>query len=136
MDWSKELGARVRNLRRERGMNQVALARECGVDQSVISDIENGADMKVKTLRGLCRALQVSPTVLLEGSETPDALMVRLMSFEGQLVGLFRQLSPDLQHDVLVALNNKVNESTASGTSSAMRPFASAPPAIPAKSRR
>lgn len=57
------------------------------------------------------------------GGEKASTLPFRdLQGLEVQLITLFRQLSADHQHEFLVDLNDKVNETT--GAASAQNPFA------------
>lgn len=64
----KTIGERVRQLRKERGFTrQGDLAKLVGVDQSVISDIENGAGFKAEVLIGLCKALDTTAEFLMLG---------------------------------------------------------------------
>lgn len=66
------VGARVRALRGKRSQSQVA--KDAGVDQSVISDIEGGAAFKATVLMGLCHALDTTPEYLMRGSVSDDTL--------------------------------------------------------------
>jgi tetratricopeptide (TPR) repeat protein len=69
---SETIGARLRRLRRERGLSQRELSAP-GVSYAYISRIEAGARRpSVKALRQLARKLGVSAEYLETGSELPD----------------------------------------------------------------
>ena len=56
----------IRVFRKHRGLTQVALAAEVGIDQSYLSELESGAKTpSAKTLRALARALGVDMEILL-----------------------------------------------------------------------
>jgi transcriptional regulator with XRE-family HTH domain len=62
----KELGLRVRELRRTRGWTQTELAERIGVQQSAVAKIERGAvDPTTTMIVKLAKALGVSPGHLL-----------------------------------------------------------------------
>lgn len=55
------IGQRVRTLREQHGYSQAALGSLIGVEQSQISNIENGyGEPSLKTLRRLARVFEVS----------------------------------------------------------------------------
>ena len=65
---SRDLGRRVRELRLSREMSQTALARVLGVDQSVVSRLENRDDdevLRLSTLEQVAWALDVDLVVEL-----------------------------------------------------------------------
>src|SRR3954462_7387017 len=66
---AETIGARLRRLRRERGLSQRDLSAP-GVSYAYISRIEAGARRpSVKAIRMLARKLQVSPEYLARGSD-------------------------------------------------------------------
>src|SRR3954452_19945346 len=70
---AETIGARLRRLRRERGLSQRERSAP-GVSYAYISRIEAGARRpSVKALRQLARKLGVSAEYLETGSEIPDA---------------------------------------------------------------
>jgi XRE family aerobic/anaerobic benzoate catabolism transcriptional regulator len=73
----KELGDRVRQARARRGMTRKQLARDSGVSERYLAQIEGGeGNISVLVLRQLARALNVSVDVLLfEGPEPPVELV-------------------------------------------------------------
>lgn len=83
------IGSRIRDRRKELGLNQVELAARIGVNQSTISDIENGASFEAATLMKLSKALALSPTQIMTGEN--DAL--RLSAKEVAVVMAMR--TPD-----------------------------------------
>jgi XRE family aerobic/anaerobic benzoate catabolism transcriptional regulator len=85
----KELGDRVRQARARRGMTRKQLARDSGVSERYVAQIEGGeGNISVLVLRHLARALNVSADVLLfEGPEPPVELVhtvefIRRLSME------------------------------------------------------
>jgi len=73
----KALGDRVRQARARRGMTRKQLARDSGVSERYLAQIEGGeGNISVLVLRQLARALNVSVDVLLfEGPEPPVELV-------------------------------------------------------------
>lgn len=71
------LGARIRGLRKKRGISGSELARRSGVSKSLISQIENDrANPSVDTIRAVAFALGVPVFVLfLNGNLTQDGLV-------------------------------------------------------------
>jgi len=58
----KLIGEQIRNIRKEKGMTQEALANECGFQYSYISDIERGErNISIETLEKIIGALDVIP---------------------------------------------------------------------------
>lgn len=63
---AKSIGARVAQLRKERGVTQVELAEALGVTQPVVSSYESGGiPLRADQLLTLARLLRVSADVLL-----------------------------------------------------------------------
>src|SRR5437870_2735836 len=62
----RDVGARVRALRSQRGLSQVALARMLGTHQTAVSQIEVGRrGVSVQQVIKLARALKVTPDDIL-----------------------------------------------------------------------
>lgn len=81
----KTIGERVRELRKAKGFGrQGDLAKLVGVDQSVISDIENGAGFKADVLMRLCNHLGTTAEYLMLGEEAAAA-------GETELLGIYRK---------------------------------------------
>lgn len=58
----KLIGEQIRNIRKDRGMTQEALANECGFQYSYLSDIERGErNISIETLEKIINALDVIP---------------------------------------------------------------------------
>src|SRR5258708_32219145 len=76
-DLLKLLGDRVRQARARRGMTRKQLARDSGVSERYLAQIEGGeGNISVLVLRQLAKALNVSVDVLLfEGQEPPVELV-------------------------------------------------------------
>jgi transcriptional regulator with XRE-family HTH domain len=85
----KTIGERVRQLRREKGFGRQAdLAKLVGVDQSVISDIENGSGFKADVLMALCEHLDTSAEYLMHGED-------RATAGEAEILNLYRKTSDE-----------------------------------------
>jgi transcriptional regulator with XRE-family HTH domain len=69
------IGDRLRQLRKAKGLSQMALARESGLSLSIITQLEQGltADPKLSTLKALSKALGCRIDYLAEdgGGEEP-----------------------------------------------------------------
>ncbi len=78
MDY-KDLGTRVRAMRRQMGLTQEELAEKLGISASFLGHIERGTRVaSLETLVSLCNVLHVSPMYLLAAS---------LRSFDGSMPG-------------------------------------------------
>lgn len=83
----KTIGERVRDLRKAKGFSrQGDLAKLVGVDQSIISDIENGSGFKASVLMALCEHLETTPEFIMDGDE-------RQTASEAEMLSLFRNTS-------------------------------------------
>ncbi len=63
----RRFGSRIRQLRRQRGLSQEALALTCGLDRSYMGGVERGE--RNASLINICKiaaALQVAPAELLK----------------------------------------------------------------------
>ncbi len=66
-------GARVREIRRKRGMTQVELGERLGFQQNRVSEIENGSrSPTLVTILRLAVALQCKPSALLVAFDEED----------------------------------------------------------------
>jgi XRE family aerobic/anaerobic benzoate catabolism transcriptional regulator len=83
------LGQKLRRLRALRGMTRKSLARDSGLSERYIAQIETGqGNISVLLLRQLAKALDVPPTDLFELGPERSAEMTRIL-------GLLRRLSPN-----------------------------------------
>ncbi|MGN1368471.1 MAG: helix-turn-helix domain-containing protein [Aristaeellaceae bacterium] len=65
----KDFGARVRSLRRQKGLTQEELAERVDISASFMGHIERGTRIaSLETLVALCNELKVSPQELLSAS--------------------------------------------------------------------
>ena len=65
----KDFGARIRSLRRKRGLTQEELAERIGICASFMGHIERGSRVaSLETLVALCNELRASPQELLSAS--------------------------------------------------------------------
>jgi XRE family transcriptional regulator, aerobic/anaerobic benzoate catabolism transcriptional regulator len=95
----KLLGDRVRKIRARRGMTRKQLARDSGVSERYLAQIEAGqGNISVLVLRQLAKALNVSVDVLLFENPEPPVELVHTVEF-------LRGLSPEdlkLAHQLLL----------------------------------
>ena len=71
MDINKQLGMRIKYLRRLKKMSQEDLALEAGVNKNYLSDLERGErNPTVKVLDKIARALDINLQELFKGIET------------------------------------------------------------------
>lgn len=70
-----EIGSRIRKYREDRGLSQKQLAKLIGVSNSRVSNWEQGLNRPdADIIADICRALQVSPSDLLDVRLSPDEL--------------------------------------------------------------
>lgn len=95
----KSLGDRVRQTRARRGMTRKQLARDSGVSERYLAQIEAGqGNISVRVLRQLAKALNVTVDVLLIEDPEPPVELVHTVEF-------LRRLSPEdleLAHQLLL----------------------------------
>src|ERR1700722_20062629 len=95
----QSLGDRVRQTRARRGMTRKQLARDSGVSERYLAQIESGhGNISVLVLRRLAKALNVSVDVLLFDDPEPPVELVHTVEF-------LRRLSSDdlkLAHRLLL----------------------------------
>src|SRR5580693_9241210 len=95
----RELGDRVRQSRARRGMTRKQLARDSGVSERYLAQIESGhGNISVLLLRQLAKALNVAVDVLLFEDPEPPVELVHTAEF-------LRRLSPEdlkLAHQLLL----------------------------------
>lgn len=85
----KTIGERIRDLRKAKGFTrQSDLAKLVGLDQSVISDIENGAGFKADVLMAFCEHLDTTAEYLMLGAERAD-------KGEAEILTLYRNASDE-----------------------------------------
>ena len=95
-----EIGNRIRKYREIKKMSQKELAKILNVSNSRISNWESGLNRPdVSILADLCRALNVSPSELLDVRLDADDLTAH----EHQLIKAYR-IKTDLQHAVNILL--------------------------------
>lgn len=68
----------LRDLRKARELTQIALAKELGVEQAAVSQLENRADMLVSTLQEYVRGLGGDLSIV---AKFPDSPAVELKCF-------------------------------------------------------
>lgn len=79
------IGSRIRELRKRQGMTQVELAKELGLNQTAVSDYENGVvRIHAAMLAALAKTLRSTPDEILgrekqkkKSGKTPDRRFMR-----------------------------------------------------------
>lgn len=95
-----EIGNRIRKYREIRGLNQKELAQLIGVSNSRISNWEQGINRPdADILADICRALNVSPSELLDVRLSTDDLSTQ----ERKVIQAYREKT-DLQQAVNILL--------------------------------
>ena len=95
-----EIGNRIRKYRKDSGLTQEQLAEKINVTKSRVSNWEQGINRPDADIIGLiCRALNVSPSDLLDVHLTDD----ELNTHEKQVITAYRNKT-ELQHAVDVLL--------------------------------
>lgn len=99
-----EIGARIRKYREMSGFSQKELAQKIGVSNSRVSNWEQGinrpdADILADILADICKALNVSPSELLDVRLSPEDLSEQ----ERKVIMAYRT-KPDLRKAVNILL--------------------------------
>lgn len=69
------IGNRLLSIRKSAGLTQAEVAEAAGLSDRTYADIERGtANMRVATLLGICRALQVTPNDILTDADCVQPL--------------------------------------------------------------
>lgn len=112
-----EMGNRIRDLRRAKGLTQSELAEKVGVNDSAIAKYENGRieNLKRSTIAALAKALDCSPVYLLcledetveKRKEKPDYTIEEI-----NLIESFRNADDSTKEMInrLLAYNQLMNE--------------------------
>ena len=70
MDIKEKIGQRIKQLRKEIGQSQEALANEAEVDRTYVTDVENGRrNVSVEILERIIKALNVSFSLFFNSKE-------------------------------------------------------------------
>ena len=100
----KELGKRIKLIRKGQDLTQEMLAEKAGVSQHYIYEIEAGRKaMSIHSFASLTCALDVSADYLLFGDE-PQLLDVDTPSSHNQLMEIATELNPSQRDHVLEIL--------------------------------
>lgn len=101
-----EIGTRIKKYRESRGMGQKELAQMLGVSNSRVSNWEQGLNRPdADILADICRALNVSPSELLDVRLVSDELTHQ----ERRVIEAYRSKT-ELQHAVNILLGVKEEE--------------------------
>jgi transcriptional regulator with XRE-family HTH domain len=88
------LGAKIRQLRKERGWSQAELARRAGISQPTIASIECGTQRTARNIQNVAKALGVSVSELAPEFESFD-LVSASRAFEVILEAIRSDLTPE-----------------------------------------
>lgn len=95
----KDLGMRVRKLRRSCGYTQEELAEKVDISASFMGHIERGSRIaSLETLVALCNVLKVSPTHLLQASlqgEMEDHMPANMSTEDRSKLSAFLRMAKD-----------------------------------------
>lgn len=95
-----DIGSRIRKFREESGLSQKELASRIKVSNSRVSNWEQGLNRPdADILADICRALNISPSELLDVHLSGEALSAQ----ERKVIQAYRD-NPDLQHAVNILL--------------------------------
>ncbi len=95
-----EIGGRIRQYRKDKGLTQEQLANEIGVTKNRISNWEQGINRPdVEIIGNICRALNVSPSDLLDVHLSDDVLT----EHEKKVIGAYREKT-EVQNAVNILL--------------------------------
>ena len=79
-DYLSRLGERVREERARRGMTRRILARDSGLSERYLAQLESGkGNISIKLLRRVCQAMNLSLPRLLGGEPTESAELQRIL---------------------------------------------------------
>jgi len=106
------IGARIREIRKARGLRQHELAKRAGLSQTTISDLERGRNVSSTELPQLARALGVAVEELVQGKGVKPESESHLRD---SLLAIWDQLTPHQRTDELRRLENlaKANQEIA-----------------------
>lgn len=71
-------GSRLKALRKKKELSQVQLSALVGIDQSTISDIENGGGLSAEYMMRLCEALDTTPQYVMRGRPAEDEVIEQI----------------------------------------------------------
>lgn len=116
------IGARIRSLRKARGLTQVQLAEKIGIQQGSYSDIETGATKEIsgRVLAMLCRELHATPDFIMfggDGGDDPESVLI-----EAEVIAQLRAMTPAERRLALAAVRGMAAERR-----SALNPFPKKP---------
>ena len=98
----RDIGSRIRDARKERNLDQAALAEKLNISMSHMSDIENGrTNFSIEVFMRITEALQVSADALLR-TDVPEVAAV----YATELRDLMEDCTPDEKEAMLQTLRN------------------------------
>ena len=106
---SRKIGARIRELRKLRGISQEALARRTGLSRPYLSTLERtgGANPTVETLAILAEALGTALGDFFEGEDAPQGKGVSPSHAEGRKAPVF---DPGKGRDICASIFQSVSD--------------------------
>jgi len=114
-DMGRNIGVRLRHARKLRGLSQARLAKDSGVKQAAISQLETGESQSFKgtTLVSIAQTLKVSPEWLATGKGQMDGSEPPLPPEALTVAREWLKLGPEAQRDVLALIKTMVKTSAA-----------------------
>ena len=98
MEWVRQM-QRIKELRKEKSMNQIALGMELNFSQKIISEYENGkVEPSITTLKKLASIFNTSVDYIIEYT---DIRQSKLSETECELLNEFRCLPKEKQNIAL-----------------------------------
>lgn len=109
---TKEIGAIIRNRRKELGLSQEQLSEKIGISYQQIQRYENGGSMlNVENVQRVAKALAIPVTQLFEGSANPvaddDAIVIATPD-EKSLIKHFKQIEINLDRQAVVQVARRL----------------------------
>ncbi len=106
MELKYEIGGRIRKYREACGISQVQLAEKLGISNNRVSNWEHGINRPdADILADICRALDISPSELLDVRLSSDELNEK----EREIIRAYRS-KPELQPavDILLGISSEL----------------------------
>jgi transcriptional regulator with XRE-family HTH domain len=112
---SKDVGIRLRHVRKLRGLNQAELAKKAGVSQASVSELETGESRSPwgTNLVRLAQTLKVSPEWLASGKGQMDGYEAPLPPEALKMAKEWLRLTPEVRSRIADMITEMVKTSAA-----------------------
>ena len=95
---NKEIGTRIKTIRKQRKLTQIEVANEAGISRSYYADVENGRyAASLETMSKIAKALKVSVSFILTGilsfEDLSDEDQLRLKSKLDNNIGALHNIN-------------------------------------------